>query len=130
MKPLAKLLERFASQPIAGGAEEAQGAQIEELRRQLRDVGRANERYFVVALAALIGLLAVMLGTLLANVSHPHVGRELQAACGVSCGALAFGVGSLWRRKVAIDMILVLAAGLKPQAMQSVINVLVREWSR
>ena len=108
----------------------AAGPAVDTFKDDLRYVTKSNERYFVICVIALIVLFVGAFLVVLRSLSSPKEIEAVFTVTGVSFSVLFGKMVRLWKDKVSSDLILVLAAKLRPEQLAGIIDVLLRSYTK
>jgi len=126
---LGKILERY-SQPTTlelGPKPSAKKAappppDRDALKADLNKVQERNRLAFWVAVGIIILLILVSVGQLWLNVQRPEILKGVTAFIGVSASAMAIWLVRLWRERLAVETLLVLATYGNDEALRLLLD--------
>lgn len=129
---LRSVLEAFRPPAPEFGEGELAGTEAHDdvsvFRGNLQSVSRANRSYFLICVAFLVLIFAASAYLIIHFMDRPSSAAAVFTITGVSFGGITTQMTNLWKRKVASDMLLVLAGQLNPADLKSIADVLLREY--
>ena len=105
MTALRLALSEYVDEVTAGAA----SARTEELRRRLRQIQHRNQRYFNLAVGMLAVTFLAATGVILLALSSKATTAAIASGFGISIIGMIRVMLSLWREKVATEMLIELS---------------------
>jgi hypothetical protein len=125
MSTLKTALTSYAKVEMAKlGGPETSGVEFDNLRKDLKQVIRANNGIFAICVVMLLVLFGVQLWVTL---TQPQLVIAAAGVFGISAAGLIFQMIQLWREKVATEILLGLIPVLDPPVLRTVINALIKK---
>ncbi len=105
MTALQRAMSEYVDEVTAGAA----SARTQELRDELRRIQRHNGRYFHLAVGMLAATFLAAMGLILFTLSNKSGTTAVASAFGISVIGMLRMMLSLWREKVATEMLIELS---------------------
>ena len=129
MRALSHILERFAK-PVALGPDVVDERQLAALRGHLEALSRSNDVYFKLCVAMTVGLFgAAATAVAVQPWADEHAAILIGALLMCTCGAIVL-MRSLWREKVASDLLIGIVDAFEGEAVRTLVDVCLRRLSR
>lgn len=125
MKRLKNILSDLA-EAVELGSTAPKPLDVARAEASLRQVARADERYFALCCVMIVVLFAASIWIVLTHLDEPSAIKVVFAALGVTSAGLIRMMSGLWREKVATDMLIALVATMDDRTLKSIIAVLLR----
>lgn len=129
MKRLRAELLPFIRPIVLGEGDPAPVPSLRILRERLEPILDKNRVYFQLCVIFTVVLFVAAIVTVLINLAHPGVIQVVFAALAASTSGAVYLMRSLWREKVATEVLLALADAFEGDALRTLIDVFVR-WLR
>ena len=125
-KSLVQVLREFQPEVTLGPKEPSNEADLKALRRSLERISKSNAMHFKLAIAGSLAAFVVECALVFLWINNPIViGSTLTVVSGVFA-LLVKQLSQRWKEKVASDLLLVLAANLRPQDLKGITALLLR----
>lgn len=122
----AELLPYTNSNVMLGQGDPASEPSLAVLRGRLEQVLIGNRIYFQLCVAFTVVLFVAAIVVVLVNLSQPGVIQVVFGALAAATSGTVYLMRSLWREKVATEILLALADAFEGDALRTVIDTFIR----
>jgi hypothetical protein len=125
MSKLKKVLASYVSVEMATlGGRKTRSIDSEHLRKDLTQIIRGNNGIFITCVVMILFLFGIPVWIAL---TQPQLIKAGVGVFGVTAGGLIVQMISLWREKVATELVLGLIRDMDPSHLETVISALVKK---
>jgi len=125
-KSLVQVLREFQPEVTFGPKEPSNEADLKALRRSLERISKSNARYFKLAVALAVAAFVVECALVFLWINNPILIGSVLAGVSGGFALLVKQISQRWKEKIASDLLLVLAANLRPQDLKGITALLLR----
>jgi hypothetical protein len=129
MKNLRTVLKPYTRQIVLGEPDPATGPSLAVLRGRLEKILDDNRVYFRLCVILTVTLFVAALAIVLVKLSQPGVIQVVFAALTAVTSGAIYMMRSLWREKVATEILLALTDAFEGEALRTVVDTFIR-WLR